>query len=259
MCLLVFAWRTHPRYRLVVAANRDEFHDRPAAALGWWNDDGGVLGGRDLQAGGTWIGVARNGRFGAVTNFRELESPPTTQAPSRGGLVPGFLSGNETPGEYLGRLNGSASAFAGFNLLTGDSRELHYLSNRDPDGPRSLAPGIYGLGNHRLDTPWPKLVSTRERFAGLLVAPDPSPDELFGLMGDREPVPGRAQPGSGLPPDWERALSAPFVLNERYGTRCTTVVLAEHSGRTTVLERRFDASGVQSGATRLEFTDDTTE
>ena len=253
MCLLVLAWRSHPRYRLVVAANRDEFHDRPAAPLAWWSEDGRTLAGRDLRAGGTWMGVTRSGRFGAVTNYRELDTPPAADAPSRGRLVPEFLATAEEPGAFLGRLNGSAATYAGFNLLVGDSRALHYLSNRDSSGPRELEPGIYGLSNHRLDTPWPKLVKTRERFADLLARATPGPDAFFDLLADREPATGEALPESGLPPEWERALSAPFVVNERYGTRCSTVLLVEQDGGTVALERRFDSAGRQSGATRLDF------
>jgi uncharacterized protein with NRDE domain len=256
MCLLVFAWMNHPRYRLVVAANRDEFHDRPAAPLGWWAGNGRMVAGRDLRAGGTWIGVTRDGRFGAVTNFRGVEAPPEADAPSRGGLVPDYLAGEATPGDFLEELNGAATAFAGFNLLAGDRESLHYLSNRDSTGPRRLEPGTYGLSNHALDTPWPRLVRARECFEDALAAERPAVGELFELLADREPAAGAAFPGSGLHPDLERALSAPFVLHERYGTRCSTVLLAGHDGRTVAAERRFDAAGNLTGATRLEFTVD---
>lgn len=256
MCLLVFAWMNHPRYRLVVAANRDEFHDRPAAPLGWWTGDNRMLAGRDLRAGGTWIGVTRSGRFGAVTNFRGAEGLPVGDAPSRGGLVPDYLAGEATPGGYLEKLNGAATAFAGFNLLAGDLESLHYLSNRDSAGPRRLEPGTYGLGNHALDTPWPRLVRARERFEDALAADRPGVGEFFELLADREPATGAAFPGSGLPPDLESAMSAPFVLHERYGTRCSTVLLAGHDGRTVAAERRFDDAGNLTGATRLEFAVD---
>jgi uncharacterized protein with NRDE domain len=256
MCLLVLAWMTHPRYRLVVAANRDEFHDRPAAPLAWWSEDGRVLAGRDLRAGGTWMGVTRAGRFGVVTNFRELEAPAVADAPSRGRLVPEFLAGAEQPATYVDQLNGAAGRFAGFNLLVGDARDLLYVSNRDSAGPRALEPGVYGLSNHRLDTPWPKLVKTRERFVAALAQRDLVTGELFELLDDREPAAGESAPDGGLPPELERALSAPFVLNARYGTRCSTVVLTGHDGRTVAAERRFDAAGRQTGATRLEFVSD---
>jgi len=253
MCLLVLAWMKHPRYRLVAAANRDEFHDRPSAPLAWWTDEARVLAGRDLRAGGTWMGVARGGRFGVITNFRDLEAPPAPDAPSRGALVPRYLAGGDAPGPYLARLNGTAAGFAGFNLLVGDARELCYLSNRDEGGPRELPGGVYGLSNHRLDTPWPKLVRSRERLVRALEAGEPALDDLFAILADREVPDDEARPDTGLPRDFERALSSPFVLHERYGTRCSTVLLAAHDGHTVVCERRFDAGGRLTGATRLEF------
>jgi uncharacterized protein with NRDE domain len=256
MCLLVFAWMNHPRYRLVVAANRDEFHDRPAAPLGWWTGNDRMLAGRDLRAGGTWFGVTRSGRFGAVTNFRGIEAPPVADAPSRGGLVPGYLAGDTTPGGFLEKLDGAATAFAGFSLLAGDRESLHYLSNRDSASPRRLEPGTYGLSNHKLDTPWPRLVRARERFEDALAAGNPGVGDLFELLAVREPASSATMHGSGLPSDLERAMSAPFVLHERYGTRCSTVLLAGHDGRTVTAERRFDAAGNLTGATRLEFVVD---
>jgi len=254
MCLLVVAWKTHARYRLVVAANRDEFHDRPAAPLAWWTDDERVLAGRDLQAGGTWMGVARSGRFGAVTNFRDLESQPLPSSPSRGSLVPRFLSADRDPALFLDSLHHEASSYAGFNLLVGGTGNLYYYSNRGDDGPRELHAGVYGLSNHWLDSPWPKLVRTRHRFAAAIDGADVDVESLFGLLADREPAPQQpAEDEDGVPEGWRRALSAPFVRHDRYGTRCSTVVLAAYDGRMVVHERRFDATGGQTGATRFEF------
>jgi len=256
MCLLVVAWRTHPRYRLVVAGNRDEFHERPTAPLGWWSDAPDILAGRDLRAGGTWLGLARSGRFGLVTNFRDANGA-SPGAPSRGQLVPAFLRGGLSAADYLSSLQSGIRAYAGFNLLLGDASGLHYVCNVGDDRPRELPPGIYGLSNHRLDEPWPKLVRTRRRFAAALEQADPRPADLFGLLADDAPAPQEQPPDEGLPPDLERALTAPFVRHARYGTRCSTVVLVEHGGRTTMLERRFDAAGLQTGATRLGFADAT--
>jgi uncharacterized protein with NRDE domain len=253
MCLLVAAWRSHPRYRLIVAANRDEFHVRPAAALGWWPDEPRILAGRDLQATGTWMGVARSGRFGVVTNFRDLENPPSPDAPSRGMLVTRFLTGAVSPKEYLDDLRGAAPRYAGFNLLIGGPRTLYYFSNRDGAAARALGPGIYGLSNHWLDSPWPKLHRTRAGLAELVAHRDIEPEALFDLLGDRTPADGDEIPDTGLPPDWERALSAPFVVHERYGTRCSTLLLVERGGRTVVHERRFDGTGAQTGTTRIEY------
>lgn len=252
MCLLVLAWKHHPRYRLILAGNRDEFHDRSAAPLNWWQDDPRILGGRDLKAGGTWLGVARSGRFGVVTNYRDLQAP-VESAPSRGQLVPRFLTGATSPKEFLDDLRGAAPRYSGFNLLVGGTRALYYYSNRGPN-PRALAPGVYGLSNHLLDTPWPKLARTRERFTALLSQPEIAPEDLFAMLGDREQATGADLPATGLPEDWERVVSAPFIVNERYGTRCSSVLLVERTGRTILQERRFDAAGIQSGNSRFEFT-----
>lgn len=258
MCLLVLAWLSHPRYRLVVAGNRDEFHDRPATPLGWWTDAPGILAGRDQRAGGTWMGVSRSGRFGVVTNFRSVEAAATEGSPSRGQLVPRFLGAADEPRRFVDDLLETAPQFAGFNLLIGGPTTLHYYSNAVDEGPRALPPGIYGLSNHRLDEPWPKLTRTRARFAAALEAEDPSPAELLDLLTDREPAGPDAPAATGLPPELERALSAPFVRHERYGTRCSTLVRVEHGGRTIVHERRFDPSGAHCGSSRFEFQCTTT-
>lgn len=253
MCLVVLAWNAHPRYRLVVAANRDEFHDRPSAPLGWWSDAPDVLAGRDLRGGGTWMAASRKGRFGIVTNFRDLERAPSPDAPSRGELVVRFLEDSATPARAIGALQVDASRFAGFNLLAGDLQELHYLSNRDGGAARPLEPGVHGVSNHLLDSPWPKLLRTRYAFEELLARDAIEPDRLFALLGDRTPADDDQMPDTGLPPDWERALSAPFVVHGRYGTRSSTLLLVDRAGHIEMLERRFDAAGVLTGATRMDF------
>jgi uncharacterized protein with NRDE domain len=253
MCLLVVGWNAHPDYRLILAGNRDEFHERPAAALAWWKDGPPILAGRDLKASGTWLGLACDGRYGVVTNFRDFDSP-AAGAPSRGELVPGYLRGEARADGYLAQLAPVARSYGGFNLLLGGRDSLHYYSNRGDAAPRTLEPGIYGLSNHWLDTPWPKLTRTRARFAALLGRAPVVVEELFALLGDRTTVGDADLPHTGLPGDWERAVSAPFVIHEQYGTRCSTVVLVAHDGRTVVQERRFDPHGVQSGVSRFEFT-----
>lgn len=252
MCLLVVAWKLHPRYRLVLAGNRDEFHDRPAAGLAWWQDDPRILAGRDLKASGTWLGVARSGRFGVVTNFRDLQAPADS-APSRGALVPRFLTGATSPKEFLDDLRRAAPRYSGFNLLVGGPRALYYFCNRGEQMPEPLAAGVYGLSNHFLDTPWPKLERTRERFVRLMVEADIRVEELFEMLADREQAPPDGLPATGLAPEWERIVSAPFIVHERYGTRCSSILLVERNGRTVFHERRFDAFGAQTGSSRFEF------
>jgi uncharacterized protein with NRDE domain len=257
MCLLVLAWLKHPRYRLVVAANRDEFHERPAAPLNWWGDGVAILAGRDLVAGGTWMGVNRDGSFGAVTNFREPSRTALPGVPSRGTLVPRFLAGNTTPADFIERLRESAAEFAGFNVIAAGSRSLVYYSNRAAGVPRALEPGVYGLSNHELDSPWPKLTRLRERLAAQINrSGEPEIATLFDLLADREPADDPTLPATELPTDIERAISAPFVLHPSYGTRCSTVLLAGHDGRVVTAERRFDAAGRLTGATRVEFAID---
>lgn len=246
MCLLVLAWRCHPRYRLVLAANRDEFHERAAAGLAPWNDAPDIIGGRDLQAGGAWLAVDRRGRFGCVTNFREL-GRRRRSAPSRGGLIPGYLARELGPAEYFQSLETDAPGYAGFNLLLGDSDALWYASNRADVFARELPPGIYGLSNEFLDTPWPKLVRVRGRFRTLLesaAAEDAGALSagLFAMLADREPAPDSVPPGD-LSPEWARKLSAPFVLDPTYGTRCSTVLTITTTGMLTIAERRFGADG----------------
>lgn len=257
MCLLVLAWMKHPRYRLVAAANRDEFHDRPAAPLAWWGDGVPTLAGRDLAAGGTWMGVSRSGRFGAVTNFREPGQAASPGTPSRGALVPRFLADDAAPAGFVERLRESAAEFAGFNLIVAGPRSLAYFSNRAAGVPRELEPGVYGLSNHELDSPWPKLTKARERLAAVIDrGGEPEVAALFDLLADREPADDPTLSATGLPADIARAVSAPFVLHPRYGTRCSTVLLAGHDGRVVTAERRFDFAGQLTGATRIEFAID---
>jgi uncharacterized protein with NRDE domain len=253
MCLLVLAWRRHPRYRLVVAANRDEFHARPAAGLAPWDDIPGVIGGRDLQANGAWLAIDGKGRFGVVTNFREF-GRRRRNAPSRGGLIPAWLAGERAPDSYLQSLETDAPGFAGFNLLLADDRSLWYASNRADLFARELAPGHYGLSNEFLDTPWPKLVRVRARFDALLESPiadDPGAltAGLFSMLADRATAPPDEVPPGDLSPEWARKLSAPFVLDETYGTRCSTVLTIAHTGTLTIAERRFGADGAQTAET----------
>jgi uncharacterized protein with NRDE domain len=255
MCLLVLAWQAHPRYRLVVAANRDEFHARPTAPLSKWPAPEGILAGRDLRANGTWLGLNQRHHFGVITNFRDLQ-PPRPDAPSRGALIPRFLGGEADAGTYLSELGPRAPGYSGFNLLLTDGDSLWYASNRAPGFARALPPGVYGLSNQYLDTPWPKLQRVRQRFETWLSVPaNASPSGLFALLDDRNrATEEEGLPQTGLTPEWERVLSAPFVLHEDYGTRCSTVLLLESSGAGYLAERRFNAEGTQTGETVFDLS-----
>jgi uncharacterized protein with NRDE domain len=237
MCLILVAWQCHPQFPLVVAANRDEFYARPSAGAGPWPEDPRVRGGLDLEAGGTWLGVREDGRFAAVTNVREPGVPKGLR--SRGLLTKDFLLGRQSPGECAAAIEGGR--YSGFNLLLADRQALWYCSNRD-GGSRRLAPGIYGVSNHLLDTPWPKLVTAKARFAAALDGL-PAFDPLFSILADREIVPDHDLPDSGVPLAWERLLSAIFVQSEDYGTRASTVLTRDRLGAVRLEERRFGPGG----------------
>jgi len=253
MCLLVLAWQAHPRYRLIVAANRDEFHERPAAPLAQWPAPDNILAGRDLRANGTWLGLDRRRHFGVITNFRDLQ-PPRADAPSRGALIPDYLRGTEAAEVFLSRLEPVAARYSGFNLLLADGDSLWYSSNRAERFARALPPGVYGLSNEFLDTPWPKLRRVRRGFEAWLSDPaETGASGLFALLDDPAPAADEELPHTGIAPEWERVLSAAFVLHPDYGTRCSTVLLLEPSGAGYLAERRFDPQGVQRGQTEFSL------
>lgn len=252
MCLLVAAWDLHPRYRLVLVGNRDEFHARPSAPLGWWHDRPHVLAGRDLAAGGTWLGIDRRGRLGVVTNFRDLE-PARPGAPSRGALITEFLTGDAPAAAYGTAVATRAADYSGFSLLTLDDTGLCYTTNRPQAGVRRLGPGLYGLSNECLDTPWPKLERARAAVGRALEARAPEPEALFAGLLDRTPAPDEQLPDTGLGLERERLLSAPFIVDAVYGTRCTTLVLLDRDGGARVEERRFGPDGKRRGETMISF------
>jgi uncharacterized protein with NRDE domain len=251
MCLLMLAWRAHPRYALVVAANRDEFHERPAAPLAPWGPPQSLLAGRDLRAGGTWLALDRARRFGVVTNFRDLQ-PPKPGAPSRGELIPHYLAQGGDPARFFAALAPQADAYSGFNLLLADGESLWYGCNRAQPFARALPPGVYGLSNGFLDTPWPKLERVRAAFRAWLSGAAGDSEGLFALLSDRTRVEDDALlPRTGVARDWERVLSSPFVLNHDYGTRSSTVLLLGAEGCARIEERRFDPQGRISGETEF--------
>ena len=237
MCLIVLAWHHHPDYPLVVAANRDEFYARPSAPAARWDDAPQVIAGRDLEAGGTWLGITENGRFAALTNVREPGKPPGKH--SRGLLTRDFLAGSANPWDYASALR--TADFSGFNLLLADPQTLVYLSNRDT-GPQRLAAGIYGVSNRLLDTPWPKLAKAKARFAEAITAL-PDEEALFALLADDEIVPDHALPDTGVSVEWERLLSAIFVRSETYGTRASTLAWQRRDGQVRLHEKSFGPNG----------------
>ena len=237
MCLIAFAWNAHPDYRLIVGANRDEWHDRPAAPAAWWADFPQILAGRDLKAGGTWMGVTRTGRFGAITNFRDPSDKNST-ARSRGELVTAFLSGDATPSAFLLETKQHAHAYNGFNLVVGDRSSLAYFSSRD-QAIQILGPGVYALSNHMLNEPWPKVIVAKSALEALLqikMSEEARRMAIYKLLSDDQKAPDSTLPVTGVGIEWERVLSPALIVTEKYGTRASTIVSLANDGRTSFEE-----------------------
>ena len=240
MCFIVLSYRQHPRYRVVLATNRDEFYARPTAPAAFWDEAPAMLAGRDLQGGGTWMGITRSGRLAALTNVRE-PGRHAADAPTRGALVADFLAGTPEPRTYLEALRPMANRYNGFNLLLGDTQNLFYFGNRAA-GVRVLEPGLYGLSNHLLDTPWPKIVKGKAALAAALDADVVDPEHLFALLADTQQAPDEALPDTGVGLPWERMLSPIFIESPAYGTRASTIILIDHQGHVTFAERAYAPS-----------------
>ncbi|MCG8294137.1 NRDE family protein [Pseudomonas entomophila] len=247
MCLIVFAWRPGTARPLIVAANRDEFHGRPTLALGAWEDAPGVYAGRDLEAGGTWLGVGPHRRFAALTNIRDPRQPLGPR--SRGELVAAYLRGELGVEAYLDQVASRSGQYSGFNLLVGDGQQLGYLHAREAE-PRLLSPGVYGLSNAGLDTPWPKLVKARTGLEGLLDSDDPQ--RLLALLADAQPAPDSELPETGVGLATEKLLSSVFIASQNYGTRASTVLIVDDQGRRRMIERSFGPFGGHLGEVSLE-------
>ena len=240
MCLILLAYDVHPEYRLILAANRDEFYDRPTLPMAFWEDHPDILAGRDLKGGGTWLGITRSGRFSAITNYRE-PGGPKPDAPSRGHLVSAFLSGNSPSQTYLEAVSAVGQTYSGFNLIVGDASGLFYYSNRGP-GIHRLEPGWYGLSNHLLNTPWPKVEKGIALLKSAVLDADPvNMDPIFHLLKNREVPPDDRLPDTGVGMEWERILSPMFIQSPGYGTRSSSVMLIGRNGRAQVAEQTFEA------------------
>lgn len=248
MCLIAIAWRCVPGHPLVFIGNRDEFMQRPTAPAHWWGAPSGVLAGRDLQAGGTWLGVSRAGRFAVVTNFRE--GGAESGARSRGDLVTRYLQGDDEQ-EHWQILRRDADQYGGFNLLFGDGNSLGYFSNRGMQR-KALDPGIYALSNHFLDTPWPKVTRLKWNFGQTLLGRWDEP-MMLELLQNRDPAADSDLPETGIGHELERFLSPAFIVGQDYGTRCSSVVTLSDPGVWRFTERRFGPGGVCTGSSHFEF------
>jgi uncharacterized protein with NRDE domain len=249
VCLIALAWKVRGDLPLVAAANRDEWRERPAQPAHWWPDHPRIFAGRDLQAGGTWMGVTAEGRFAAVTNFRDPSDKRST-ARSRGELVTDFLAGAESAARFLSNLSARDHEYNGFNLIVGDGLGLLYYGSREGQ-VRALAPGVYGLSNHLLDEPWPKVTLARREMQAAIEERDPMP-RLFSMLSDEAIVPDLQLPHTGTGIAWERRLSAALITGEDYGTRASTVVAMSAEGG-VFEERTRDARGAVTHVAREAF------
>ncbi len=238
MCLLFLSYLTTPGYQLVVAANRDEFLRRPTAPLDFIDREKTILAGRDLEGGGTWLGITAQLKFAAITNFRE---PAATRvhAPSRGGIIMDYLTGDPGAGEYVHAIAARGDKYNGFNLILGDGKTLYYYSNKIAD-PQLLTPGFYGLSNHLLDVPWPKVVRGKELLRPEMVETDTiDPLQLMELLEDDRRPPDEELPDTHVGLDWERLLSTIFIDSSTYGTRSSAVITVTAGGGVEFLEKTF--------------------
>ena len=246
MCLILFAFKASTEYPLVVAGNRDEAYERPTAAADFWKDHPHIFAGRDLELGGTWMGLTRNGRFAAVTNFRDGYPQGKGTAPrSRGDLAGGYLTTDLPAQTYLQSVAARQAEYAGFSTLAGDRDALWYFSNYGK-AVESVAPGVHGLSNHLLDTPWPKVSDGRRELAALLTHDEQSlPEKLFALLADRSVAPENRLPDTGVGIAREKQLGPKFIArDDRYGTRASTVIIVNRQGEVYYAERSFGGHGI---------------
>jgi uncharacterized protein with NRDE domain len=251
MCLILFAYNVHPAYHLTLAANRDEFYERPSAPADFWTRNPKILAGMDLKEKGTWLGVTRTGKFAAITNYRDPASWKT-QAPSRGKLVSGYLTGSNEPEKYLKIVSKKAHAYNGFNLLLGNAEDLFVYSNRGEI--QKLSAGIYGLSNRLLDTPWPKVKRGKKLLKAALEKGGSELEEaLFAMLADRRVPPDDDLPQTGVGLDWERLLSPMFITSPVYGTRSSTIMLIGKNRRVKFVEKVYNGKQEPWVTSRFSF------
>ena len=251
MCLIAFAYNVHSSYKLILAANRDEFYERPSAPADFWKVQPQVLAGRDLKEGGTWLGVTKKGKFAAITNYRDPASWKN-DAPSRGKLVSRYISGSQDADYYLKKISSKIDKYNGFNMLLGDHNDLFVFSNRGEK--QKLKSGIYGLSNHLLNTPWPKVSRSKKLLKAALDKKGAELEEaLFALLADRHIPPDNKLPATGIGLEWERVLSSIFITSPVYGTRSSTILLIGKNNRVKFVEKVFDGTPEPWITSRFSF------
>jgi len=253
MCLIVFAINTHKHYKLIVATNRDEFFERPAEPVHLWNHSTTLYAGKDLKEGGTWMGINEQGRFAAITNYRDGREFGKKYPVSRGRIVTDFFTYNGTPNAYLGEIDAGKDKYAGFNLLAGDAGKIFYYSNRG-GGKSMLDKGVFGLSNAFLNTPWFKVSKTIASFKKLLKSEEFEPAAVFDILAERSKAPPEELPDTHIPAELEYKLSSPFINFEGYGTRSGTVLTVDQSDRVIIIEKTYGQDGAEQFETKAEFT-----
>ncbi|MBS1558560.1 MAG: NRDE family protein [Bacteroidetes bacterium] len=257
MCLIFFSVGQHLRYKLIVAANRDEFYERKTEQATFWNKYPSILGGCDLEAVkpdgtcGTWMALNKNGRIAMVTNYRDLKNLKP-QAPSRGHLVTDFLLDNVSAQNYLQRIEPTSATYNGFNLIVGTADELFYLSNYQP-GIKKIESGLHGLSNALLNTPWPKVQAGKDKIKMLFEEPKINPDKILDTLYDNQPAPDNQLPDTGVGLERERMLSSLFIKSASYGTRCSTLITIDHHNHIEFIERVYDLKTFQFTQQSFQF------
>jgi len=251
MCLIFFSLKQHPTYKLIVAANRDEFYNRQTAAADFWKDFPNIVGGRDLEANGTWMGMSTSGKISMLTNYRDPANI-NPKAPSRGHLVSDYLEQDVSPEVYLKKIEPKAAAYNGFNLLVGTPEEFWYLSNYKT-GIDKVTNGLHGLSNHLLETPWPKVQRGKQKMEELLTSKNITSQLLFEFLYDGERAADDQLPDTGIGLERERALSAMFIKSPGYGSRCSTVILIDQENNVEFSERVYDLSTFEYTTKKFQF------
>lgn len=235
MCLIVFSFQSHVKYPLILAGNRDEFYARPAKQLHFWDGNTDILAGKDLRAGGTWLGVSERGTFGAITNYRDFHNPMEGER-SRGEIIPGLLNSDNTVEQELNRISNYKHDYAGFNLLAGNAESLYYLSNLK-DSIEKVSPGIHGISNAFLDTPWPKVEKAKRLFSEAIQSDSINRGQIFDMLENSETFPPHKLPDTGLSEEKEKAVSPIFIETDGYGTRCSSLITIDTNGQVEFTEK----------------------
>ena len=251
MCLIFFSLKQQPDYKLIVAANRDEFYNRKTDAADFWKDQPNIVGGRDLEANGTWLGMTTSGKISMLTNYRDPKNI-NPAAPSRGQLVSDYLEQDIAPEDYLNKIEPKAVSYNGFNLLTGNSEEFYYLSNYKT-GIDKITSGLHGLSNHLLETPWPKVARGKQKLEHLLGSKNISSLQLFEFLYDENRAADDQLPDTGIGLERERALSSMFIKSPNYGSRCSTVILIDQQNNVEFSERVYDLVSFEYTTRTFEF------